>query len=134
MDGSTNASNVGGTVGDDTHPVKSVDGVLVPVNNDLMRQAYTHSTQTVAGMVIDTDAFDTFAVITIMDQIPTATGDFNVSLPFKVKHRTSVQLMDSSMNPVGGIFVYVGGNVATMRILRSGTYTTNYAPWVIIKQ
>lgn len=35
MKGMTNASNIGGTVGDDTHPVKSVNGVLTPVSNQL---------------------------------------------------------------------------------------------------
>lgn len=36
MRGQTNASNVGGTVGDDTHPVKSVDGVLTPVSKAVL--------------------------------------------------------------------------------------------------
>ena len=35
MRGQTNASNIGGTVGDDTHPLKSVNGVLTPVSNQL---------------------------------------------------------------------------------------------------
>lgn len=38
MRGQTNASNIGGNVGDDTHPVKSVDGALVPVSDALVKQ------------------------------------------------------------------------------------------------
>lgn len=36
MDGSTNASNVGGNVGSDTKPIKIVNGQAVAVNNDLI--------------------------------------------------------------------------------------------------
>ena len=35
MRGQTNASNIGGTVGDDTHPVKIVNGVATAVTNEL---------------------------------------------------------------------------------------------------
>lgn len=36
MKGLTNASNIGGTVGDDAHPIKIVDNKPVPVSNALM--------------------------------------------------------------------------------------------------
>jgi len=36
MRGQTNASNVGGTVGDDTHPIKIVNNIPTPVANHVL--------------------------------------------------------------------------------------------------
>lgn len=41
MRGQTNASNVGGTVGDDAHPIKIVDNVPTPVTNELQTKLTT---------------------------------------------------------------------------------------------
>ena len=46
MKGTTNASNIGGTVGTDTKPIKIVDGKAVAVSNNLVS---TQGDQTING-------------------------------------------------------------------------------------
>lgn len=123
-----------GTVGTDTQPVKIVNGIATPVTDDLMKQAYAHTSQTVNGMGIYTDAFDTFAVISIFSEIATATGSYSVALPFKVKTKGIVYLLNSSNQIGGSLYFYGGATTATLNIITAGSYLSNMAPLVIVKE
>ena len=134
MRGQTNASNIGGTVGSDTKPIKMVDSVPTEVGGDLMRQGYTHTSQTVDGMAIYIDTFDTFAVISIFGEIATSTGSYSVTLPFTAKTKAITYLLNSSNQIGGSLSFYGGSSTATLNIITAGVYLSNMSPLVIVKQ
>lgn len=51
MNGSTNASNIGGTVGSDTKPIKIVDGQAVAVTNNLIPDSVTTTTISLSNLI-----------------------------------------------------------------------------------
>ena len=70
MRGQTNASNIGGTIGSDTKPIKIVNGVAVPVANEFARKPISLAISQISGNVYTTNAWTRFPLSNA-----TITGD-----------------------------------------------------------
>lgn len=76
MRGQTNASNIGGTVGDDTHPIKIVDDVPTPVTNEL--QTKLSVSRIYQNPPFYAQRYGNIVQVTVFDYHPTVAYDAQI--------------------------------------------------------
>ena len=85
-----------GTVGSDTKPLKSVNGVLTPVSNDLIQDDFHSQSYTVLGCTIWIWWNSKVAIISMRDQSISTIGSETINLPFTIRTNIIANIVSGS--------------------------------------